>query len=136
MKLICHECWNYTYFEADVETLKELVLHPDHTMIQDSLFEHWNYSESMLRDNLEDIVQYVLSQDAGALTFDHDKQVYINRYISCARCGSNRVTKPYSSWNCNQHQTLEQELLENRKELIQLRKENQYGHHLPVLWKK
>jgi len=136
MELICHECGNFTYFEAQVETLREIVLNADCATIQDSMFEHWNYSESMLRDNLHDLVQYVLKQDASALTWDHEQACYVNNYIICARCGSKKVTKPYSTWQHSLYQSLEQELLENSSEYSQLRKERRHGHYLPVVWKK
>ena len=135
MFLICWDCWNYTYFDADVETLRELVSKKDHFTIQDSRFDHWNYSESMLRDNLEDIVQYVIKQDAGALKWDYDKQCFVNSYLTCARCGSHRITKPHSPWS-HRLLSLEDELRSNQEEYSQLRKEQRYGHHLPVLWTK
>ncbi|MBT3684009.1 MAG: hypothetical protein HOG35_13225, partial [Candidatus Marinimicrobia bacterium] len=52
MQLICHDCWNYSYFEADVETLRELKAGNGQLIVQDTKFEDFNYSESMLRDNL------------------------------------------------------------------------------------
>ena len=135
MELICHDCWNYTYFSCDVETLRELKVTPEHALIQDAMFEHWNYSESMFRDNLLDIVQYVLKEDAGALRWDHESGCYVNNYIHCAQCGSKKVTKPYSPWH-HHHLSLEQELQANRKEYSQLRKEKRNGHYLPILWSK
>ena len=135
MQLICWDCQNYTYFEADVETMKELNVHPDCALVEDAMFQDWNYSESMLRDNLNDIVQYVIKQDAGALRMDHDLGEYVNSYLICARCGSKRITKPYSTWR-NHHRSLEDELRENNEEYSELRKEKYNGHHLPVLWKE
>ena len=135
MQFICHSCWGYKYFEVDVETLKELKTGKDGVIVQDSKFEDFNYSESMLRENLSDIVQYVLKQDAAALVFDHETGGYLNNYISCARCGSKRVTKPYSPWS-HRHQPLERELLENHKEFKELRKERDHENRMPVMWKE
>ncbi len=135
MQLICWDCQNYTYFEVDVETMKELKVNSACTVIEDAMFQDWNYSESMLRDNLNDIVAYVLKQDAGAIKIDHATGDYLNTYVSCGRCGSKKVTKPYSSWQ-HQHLSLEEELLKNKEEYSDLRKEHNIGHHLPVLWKE
>jgi len=135
MQLICHDCRGYKYFEVDVETLRELKTGNDGVIVQDSRFDDFNYSESMLRDNLHDIVGYVLKQDAGALVLDHESNSYRNNYISCARCGSRKVTKPYSLWS-NRHQPLERELIKNHKEFNELRKEREHANQLPVLWEK
>ena len=135
MELICHDCWNYTYFTADVETLRQLKMAPEHALIQDAMFEHWNYSESMLRENLDDIIRFCLRDDAGVLKMDYDLGHYVNSYITCAQCGSRKVTKPYSPWH-HHHLSLEQELQANREEYSQIRKEKDNGHYLPVLWSK
>ena len=136
MQLICHDCWNYTYFEVDVETLRELKEDSGQLVIQDTKFDDFNYSQSMLRDNLSDIVQYVIKQNGAALIWDSESSSYQNNYISCARCGSKKVTKPYSHWHSNRHQSLDNELLANRKEFTELRRERKYADRLPVLWKK
>ena len=136
MQLICHDCWNYTYFEVDVETLRELKADSGQLVVQDTKFEEFNYSESILRDNLNDIVQYVIKQNGGALIWDPEFNSYQNNYISCARCGSKKVTKPYSHWHSNRHQSLDRELLANHKEFTELRRERKYADRLPVLWEK
>ena len=136
MHLICHDCWNYTYFEVDVETLRELKADSGQLVVKDTKFDDFNYSQSMLRDNLNDIVQYVIKQNGAALIWDPESNSYLNNYISCARCGSKRVTKPYSSWHSNRHQNLDKELLANQKEFTELRKERKYADRLPVLWKE
>ena len=136
MQLICHDCWNYTYFEVDVETLRELKGGNGHLTIQDTKFDDFNYSQSMLRDNLNDIVAYVIKENGAALIWDSESSSYQNNYISCARCGSKKVTKPYSHWHSNRHQSLDNELLANRKEFTELRRERKYADRLPVLWKK
>jgi hypothetical protein len=136
LQLICHDCWNYTYFEADVETLRELKTESGQLIVQDTKFKNFNYSESTLRDNLNDIVQYVIKQNGAALIWDPESESYQNNYISCARCGSKKVTKPYSHWHSNRHQSLDKELLANHKEFTELRREKQYADRLPVLWEK
>ena len=136
MQLICHDCWNYSYFEADVETLRELKAGNGQLIVQDTKFEDFNYSESMLRDNLNDIVQYVIKQNGAALIWDPESESYQNNYISCAKCGSKKVTKPYSLWHSNRHQSLDRELIANHKEFTELRREKKYANRMPVLWEK
>jgi len=136
VQLICHDCWNYTYFEVDVETLRELQTESGHLTIQDTKFDDFNYSQSMLRDNLNDIVAYVIKENGAALIWDPEFKSYQNNYISCARCGSKKVTKPYSYWHSNKHQSLDRELLANQKEFTELRKEGRYANRMPVLYKK
>ena len=136
MQLICSDCWNYTYFEVDVETLRELKADSGQLVVQDTKFEDFNYSQSMLRDNLNDIVQYVIKQNGAALIWDPESNIYQNNYISCARCGSKKVTKPYSHWHSNRHQSLDKELLANHKEFTELRREKKHADNLPVLYKE
>jgi hypothetical protein len=136
VQLICHDCWNYTYFEVDVETLRELKAGSGHLVVQDTKFEDFNYSQSMLRDNLNDIVQYVIKQNGAALIWNPESESYQNNYISCARCESKKVTKPYSHWHSNRHQSLDNEILANHKEFTELRREKKYANRMPVLWEK
>ena len=136
MQLICHDCWNYTYFEVDVETLRELKASNGQLVVQATKFDDFNYSESMLRDNLNDIVQYVIKQNGAALIWDTESNSYQNNYISCARCGLKKVTKPYSHWHSNRHQSLDGELIANQKEFTELRKGRIYANRLPVVWGK
>jgi len=136
MQLICHDCWNYAYFEANVELLVELMAGSAGMIIGDYTFDDHNLSESELRAGLQDIVQYVLNQDADALTFDRVSGQYQNNYIRCARCGSRKVTKPYSPWSTNRHPPLEEELIKNHKEYTELRKERKYADRMPVVRKE
>lgn len=136
MQLICHECWNYTYFEADIELLVQLSSGSAGVIIGDYKFDEHNLSESELRSGLHDIVQYVLKQDANAMNFDHVSGQYQNSYIRCARCGSHKVSKPFSQWSTNRHPPLEQELIKNHKEYTELRKERKYADGMSVLWQK
>ena len=136
MQLICHDCWNYAYFEVEVETLRELKTDMGQLVVRDARFEEFNYSQSMLRDNLDDIVKYVIKQNAAVLIYDSEKEEYLNNYIRCARCGSKKVTKPYSNYRSKMHGSIENEILEHHKEFNQLRRERRYADTLPVLPEK
>ena len=133
MALICHACHNNRYFTVEVETLRALKSNAKHTVVEDAMFEKHNYSESMLRENLRDIVHYVLQQNGVVLRQNLDGE-YVNNYISCAKCGSEKVSKVFSTWS-HSHESLEDELKANREEFSALRKEKVNGNYLPVLWK-
>ena len=134
MKLICLTCGNYTYFTAEVEGLRGITVDEEGLVVEDAIIDDFNWSDSTLRDNLDDIVKFALRQDPDQLQLDLDSGRYHNRYITCARCGSNEVTVPMSKWNPPQaFRTLEEELKNNRKELIEFKKENQYANYLPLL---
>jgi len=133
MKLLCLVCGNYTYFETDITTVKEITTNDGHIIIDNALFPDFDYTEDTLRDNLRDIVDYVLKQDDSSLTFDPETETYYNRHIICARCGSQKVTNPIPKpVPCNL--SLEEELDKNREEFNYLRKERKHNeNNLPVL---
>ena len=134
MRLLCLHCGNYIYFETDITTIKEITTNDGHIIIDNALFPDFDYTEDTIRDNLKDIVDYVLKQDDSSLAFDRETETYYNRYIFCARCGSPKVTKPFQPKP--RHISLEQELQENREEYNSLRKECQDNENfLPILWK-
>ena len=134
MKLLCIECGNYTYFTAEVEGLRGITVNDEGLVVQDAIIDDCNWSDSTLRDNLDDIVKFALRQDPDQLQFDLDSRRYHNRYTTCARCGSNEETVPMSKWHPPQtFRTLEEELKTNHKELIEFKKENSYANYLPVL---
>ena len=136
IKLICIDCGNFTFFETDVQGLKGVEPTEEGIIINDSFVENWNYSDETIRGNLTDIIDYVLKQPDDTLRFDYEANKYYNIYITCARCGSSLVTIPSSEWNPTQELLpLDDELLENRKDFQQLRKERSYENNLPVLWK-
>ena len=134
MKLLCLKCGNYTYFETDITTIKEIATCNGHIVIDNAMFPDFDYTEDTLRDNLKDIVDYVLKQDDSSLVFDPETETYYNRHISCARCGSQKVTNPMlKPLPCNL--SLEAELCKNREEFNCLRKERSDNeNHLPILW--
>jgi len=133
MKLLCLYCGNYTYFETDITTVKEITTNDGHIIIDNALFPDFDYTEDTLRDNLRDIVDYVLKQDDSSLVFDPETETYYNRHIICARCGSQKVTNPIPKpLPCNL--SLEEELNKNREEFNYLRKERKHNeNNLPVL---
>ena len=132
MKLLCLVCGNYIYFETDITTVKEIATNDGHIVIDNALFPDFDYTEDTIRDNLEDIVDYVLKQDDSSLVFDPETESYYNRHISCARCGSNKVTRPFIPKP--RIIPLDRELEENREEFNALRKERNDENHLPQLW--
>ena len=134
MELICVSCGNYTYFDVEAEGIKVILLDDANIVVEDLIIEGWNHSDEALRNNLEDITSYVLKQINEVITFDSAHDHYYNTYVTCARCGSNQVTVPYSEWHPSmQPISLDDELINNRTEYNNLRKER-YENNLPVLW--
>ena len=136
MKLLCLVCGNYTYFGTDITTIKEIITNDGHIVIANAMFPDFDYTEDTIRDNLKDIVDYVLKQDDSSLVFDPETETYYNRHISCARCGSQKVTNPIPKPPpCNL--SLEEELGKNREEFNCLRKERKHHENkLPILWQQ
>mgnify|MGYP001373196913 CR=1 FL=1 len=133
MKLLCSTCFNYTFFEADVEYLRELAVKNGSLAVSDSHFDECNFTDTHFRDSLEDIVNYVIKSDTDALTWNSAKKTYENKYIVCSGCGSSQVTIPYCKLPYS-YQSLEDELRENQNEYQQIRRKRN-GNKLPVLWK-
>jgi len=135
MTLLCLECGNYTYFTSDVQVYQSVKPRPEGLLIDDVLLEDFNYSDSNIRDELRDNVDYLLNQGAEAMYFDSYSGEMENSLITCARCESKRITPPYSEWAPKRNPIpLEQELRENRHEYQNLRKEKNYANNLPVVW--
>ena len=133
MKLICNSCFNYTFFEADVEHLREIIVEGGSIIVSDAHCEDWNFSDTTFRHSLEDIVNYVIKSDTDALTWNSAKKTYENKYIVCSGCGSSQVTIPYCKLPYS-YQSLEDELRENQNEYQQIRRKRN-GNKLQVLWK-
>ena len=128
MNLICVACGNCTYFEVEVEAIKAIETDAVGLIIDDAIVDDWNYSDTTLRGNLDDIVSYVL-RDPDETVTDAG-----NKYIACAKCGSRNVVVPYVKWNPPlDFVSIDAELIENRTEYLNLRKER-YENNLPVLW--
>lgn len=131
MDLICIQCGNYRYFETDVESIQALSLKNGSLIVEDAQYEDWNFSDSTLRHSLEDIISYCLNESKEVLTYNPEKGRYENSLISCSRCGSKEVTKPYSNWTPPAHcRSLQEELMENRDEYRNLRKERWYADYM------
>ena len=136
MKLLCLECGNYTYFNSDAQIYKNIRPTIDGLEINDVIIDEYNYSDSSVRDELQDNVDYVLKQSVSLLQFNNEIGHYESTLISCAVCKSKRVTPPYSDWKPKRnYQTLQAEILNNKTEFNNLRKERTYANNLPVLWK-
>lgn len=129
MNLICVSCGNFSYFEVEVETLKAIEPNAEGLIVDDATMDDWNCSDTILRGNLDDIVNYVLRDPHETITESG------NKYITCAKCGSRNVAVPYVKWN---HPldivSIDAELIENRTEYLNLRKERDHDNIMPLLW--
>ena len=124
MKLICVSCGGFKFFEVEVEALKAIEVNDDGLIIDDAIF-----SDDVLRENLDRIVNYVL-EEPNETTTDAG-----NEYITCARCSSRNVVVPSVKWNPPLDPiSIDDELKENRNEYISLRKERHRENYLPVLF--
>ena len=129
MNLICVSCGNCTYFEVEVEAIKTIESDAEGLIIDDANMDAWNYSDTTLRGNLDDIVSYVLRDPNETVTESG------NKYITCAKCGSRNVVVPCVKWNPPlDNISIDDELLENRNEFLNLRKERHRENFMPVLW--
>ena len=130
MKLICVSCGGFTYFEVELETLKAIEAHDSGLIMDDAIIDDWNYSDATLRDNLDDIINYVLNEPNETIGCDNE-----NKFMICAQCGSRHVVVPCVKWNPPlDHISIDDELNQNRKEYNNLRKERHRENYLPLLW--
>ena len=134
--LICVSCGNQEYFETEVETVKEITPNGSAFLVGNAVFDDWDHSESSLRANLDDMIGYVFNNGCDVLTFDPVTKSYYNQHIQCARCGGARVTPRLSKWSPVMHKSLDDEILANRKDYQQLRKERNRENKLPVLYRQ
>ena len=134
MKLLCIQCGNYVYFECDVQVHRSVRPTSEGILIGDAVFDEYNWSDSNIRDTLYDNVEYVLKQSAEVLQYDMDSGHYENTLITCGRCGSKRVSPPYSMWSPRRLlKSVDQEIIDNREEFKDLRKEKNYhADNLPM----
>ena len=134
MKLICPDCGNYTYFEAQVESLQIIEIYPRGLVINDHDKDGIFDGSTWIRMGLQDLVDYCVKQDMEALQLDSSSMKYVNPHIACGRCGSNRVCVPYRDWSPpKNYQFLDEEIFCNRQEFAWLRKERKYADSLPVV---
>lgn len=135
MKLICSICGNYTHFLADVEMIQ--IVEPTSSGLEVSDHDRDGTMDAggWVRMGVKELIDYCCREDLGALVKDASTGHLINPRITCGRCSSNRVCVPYRSWSPPRpDQTLEEEITQNRNELLWLRKERErHGNRVP-LW--
>ena len=134
MKLICSSCGNYRHFVSDVESIAIVEPTPSGLLIKDRDSGGAFDSAGWIRMGIEELIDYCCREDLGALVKDPETGRLINPRITCGRCGSSSVCIPYRSWTPPRpDQTLDEEITQNRKELLWLRKErNRYGNQLSL----
>jgi len=133
MKLICLVCGNHTYFELDVETLKEILVSKGDLILNNAVFSEFDYTEEILRRNLDKQVVAILEQPSSGLIFDPQTETYYSGLkIHCAQCGSNKVHIPSRR---RSSLSLDEELRANLQEYQNIRKARcDHDNKLPVLW--
>ena len=132
MKLICIDCGNYTYFEADVEMQMAVLSHDGSLSIENADYDNYDYTSDSLRCSLDDLIAYVLRADNESLSFNREIMRYENRYITCVWCGSSTVTPPSCEYIPPREQvSIDEELNNNRGEYLRLKKEGKYASLLP-----
>ena len=134
MRLICSNCGNYRHFVCDVESIAIVEPTPSDLQIKDRDSGGAFDSAGWIRMGIEELIDYCCREDLGALVKDASTGRLINPRITCGRCGSRSVCVPYRPWQPPRpDQTLEEEITQNRNELLWLRKERvRYGNHLPL----
>ena len=132
MKLICIDCGNYTYFEADVEMQMAVLSQDGSLSIENADYDNYDYTSDSLRCSLDDLITYVLRADSESLSFNREIMRYENRYITCVWCGSSTVTPPSCEYIPPREQvSIDEELNNNRGEYLRLKKEGKYASLLP-----
>ena len=133
--LICHNCYNTEYFEASVELVREIKVENGSLIIEDSIYEDFNYTATSFRSLLKDLVHYVIKVDMDAMEYDQKLGCNVNKYVSCAKCDSKQVTKPQCDYSPGKFNSLSEEMEQNRTEFRKLRRQK-HGNNLPVLWQQ
>ena len=133
MKLLCLVCGNYTYFELEVETFKQLNISGDGCLqITNAVFDGFDFTEDSLRTNLKYQIDSIIDQNNSGMVFDANTESYFSALqIQCGRCSSKRVTIPSNNYK---KFSLEDELKINREEYKQMRREKINENSLPVLF--
>ena len=134
MKLICIDCGNYTYFEADVEMQMAVLSQDGSLSIENADYDNYDYTSDSLRGSLDDLLEIVLRADSECLIFNREINRYENRYITCVWCGSLNVTPPSCEYiPPKEYVSIDEELSNNRDEYLRLKKEGKYASLLPEL---
>ncbi|MBC8198413.1 MAG: hypothetical protein H8E60_11085 [Candidatus Marinimicrobia bacterium] len=134
MHLVCNACFNYSYFTTSVELVREIKIDNGNIVIEDSLCQDFNFSATAFRHLLQDIINYVKRVDFDAMDYNEDSHCFENKYISCSECEGKMVTVPQRKIKIVKPESLGEEIIENRKELLNLRRRKN-GHLLPILQK-
>lgn len=132
MQLICNACYNYSYFTANVELVREFKISDDNIIVEDSICQDWNFSANCFRHLLNDIINYVKHVDMDAMEYNERNNSFENKYIECSTCGSKMVTVPKRKVREEKQGSLQEEINENKKEMINLRRRKN-GHLLPLM---
>ena len=131
MKLICIDCGNYTYFEADIEMQMAVLSHGGSVSIENAEYDNYDYTSDSLRSSLDDLIEYVLRADSEALSFNRTIMKYENRYITCVWCGSSLVTPPTCEYiQLREYVSIDEELKNNNNEYRRLIKEGRNHAYL------
>ncbi len=135
MKLICVSCGNYVHFICDVEMIQVVEPSPVGLQVKERDRDGTFNNGSWVRMGIVELIDYCCREDLAALVKDPSTGRLINPRITCGRCGSSQVCVPYRKWSPPRpDQTLNEEITENRQELLWLRKERErYGNQMP-LW--
>ena len=132
MKLICIDCGNYTYFEADVEMQMAVLSKDGSLLIENAEYDCYDYTSDSIRCSLDDLLEIVLRADSDTLSFNREIMRYENRYITCVWCGSSNVTPPSCEYSPpREYVSIDEELNNNRDEYLRLKKEGKYASLLP-----
>ncbi len=136
MNLICLNCGNTEYWQAEIETSKAVFPTVGNLVIDDLEIDGDNWSEQILRENLLDIVKALLHGHSSELYQNFQTGHYQNRYIACAVCGSYEVTPPYCKWQPPPtFRSIDEEIKHNHETFKKLlKKRGEYENNLPVLW--
>ena len=134
MKLICINCGNYTFWEADVEMQMAVLSQDGSLSIENADYDNYDYTSDSLRSSLDDLIEIVLRADSECLIFNREIMRYENRYITCVWCGSLNVTPPSCEYiPPKEYVSIDEELNNNRDEYLRLKKEGKYASLLPEL---
>ncbi len=131
MKLICIDCGNYTYFEADVEMQMAVLSQNGSLSIENAEYDSYDYTSDSLRRSLDDLIEIVQRADSDCLSFNQNTIRYENRYITCVWCGSSTVTPPTCEYvKPREYQSIDEEINTNRNEYLRLKKEGRNHAYL------
>ena len=131
MKLICIDCGNYTYFEADIEMQMAVLSHDGSVSIENAEYDSYDVTSDSVRSSLDDLIEIVLRADIDTLSFNSTTMKYENRYITCVWCGSSVVTPQTCEYiQPREYVSIDEEINKNRNEYLRLKKERRNHAYL------